>query len=142
MVLSGEGHGAPLQSSCPENPMDGRSLVGRSPRGRSQSDTTERLPLRVSLSRLGGGHGNPLQCSCLENPRDGGARWATVCGVAQIRTRPKRRSSSSSNLVEKSFSEEDLSSFFLFLHGPVPVSDISKVASVDPLFFSGWLPMG
>ena len=55
--------------------------MGRSPRGRSQSDTTERLPLRVSLSRLGGGHGNPLQCSCLENPRDGGARWATVCGV-------------------------------------------------------------
>ena len=86
MVLSGEGHGAPLQSSCPENPMDGRSLVGRSPRGRSQSDTTERLPLRVSLSRLGGGHGNPLQCSCLENPRDRGAWWAAIYGVIQSRT--------------------------------------------------------
>ena len=58
-------------------------------------------------------------------------------------TRLKRLSSSSgSNLVEKSFGEEDLSSFFLFLHGPVPVSDISKVVSVDPIFFSGWLPMG
>ena len=71
-----------------------------------------------------------------------GTRWTAIYGVAESRMQPKRRSSSSSNLVEKSFSEEDLSSFFLFLHGPVPVSDISKVASVDPLFFSGWLPMG
>ena len=31
----------------------------------------------------GGGHSNPLQCSCLENPMDRGARWATVCGVAE-----------------------------------------------------------
>ena len=74
--------------------------MGRSPRGRSQSDTTERLPLRVSLSRLGGGHGNPLQCSCLENPRDGGAWWASGYGVAQSRTRLKRLSSSIS-FVEK-----------------------------------------
>ena len=41
------------------------------------------------------GSGNPLQCSCLENPRDGAAWWAAVCGVAQSRTRLKRRSSSS-----------------------------------------------
>ena len=39
-------------------------------------------------------NGNPLQCSCLENPRDGGAWWAAVYGVAQIRTRLKRLSSS------------------------------------------------
>ena len=39
-----------------------------------------------SLSCIGEGNGNPLQCSCLENPRDGGAWWATVYGVAQIRT--------------------------------------------------------
>ena len=103
---------------------------------------TEQLHCHFSLSCIGEGNGNPLQFSCLENPRDGGAWWAAVYGVAQSRTRLKRRSSSSSNLVEKSFSEEDLSSFFLILHGPVPVSDISKVASVDPLFFSGWLPMG
>ena len=36
----------------------------------------------------------PLQCSCLENPRDGGAWRAAVYGVAQSRTRLKRRSSS------------------------------------------------
>lgn len=47
-----------------------------------------------------------------------------------------------SDLVEKSFSEEDLSSFFLRPHGPVPISDISKVVSVDSVFSSGWLPMG
>ena len=34
-------------------------------------DTTERLHLHFSLSRIGEGNGNPLQCSCLENPRDG-----------------------------------------------------------------------
>ena len=39
----------------------------------------------------------PLHCSCLKNPRDGGAWWAAVCGVAQSRTRLKRRSSSSSS---------------------------------------------
>ena len=30
---------------------------------------------------------NPLQCSWLENPKDRGAWWATVHGVAKIRTR-------------------------------------------------------
>ena len=44
---------------------------------------------------IGEGNGNPLQCSCLENPRDGGAWCAAVYGVAQIRTRLKRLSSSS-----------------------------------------------
>ena len=43
------------------------------PRGRKESDTTERLHFHFSLSCIGGGNGNPLQCSCLENPRDGGA---------------------------------------------------------------------
>ena len=45
----------------------------------------------TSLSRIGEGNGTPLQCSCLENPRDGGAWWAAVYGVAQSRTRLKRR---------------------------------------------------
>ena len=49
-----------------------RSLVGCSPWGREESDTTERLPFHFSLSCTGEGNGNPLQCS-LENPRDGGA---------------------------------------------------------------------
>ena len=50
-----------------------RSLVGCSPWGREESDTTERLHFHFSLSCIGEGNGNPLQCSCLENPRFGGA---------------------------------------------------------------------
>ena len=67
-----------------------RSLLGCNPRGRSESDTTERL--HFSLSCIGEGNGNPLQCSCLENPRDGGAWWAAVSGVTQSQTRLKRHS--------------------------------------------------
>ena len=77
-----------------------RSLVGCSPWGRDESDTTERLHFHFSLSCIGEGNGNPLQCSCLENPRDGGAWWASVYGVAQSRTRLKRLSSSSSSRAE------------------------------------------
>ena len=40
----------------------------------------------------GGGPGNPLQYSCLENPMDRGAWWATVHGVPQSWTCPKRLS--------------------------------------------------
>ena len=47
-----------------------RSLVGCSPWGRKESDTTERLHFHFSLSCIGKGNGNPIQCSCLENPRD------------------------------------------------------------------------
>ena len=50
-----------------------RSLVGCSPWGFEESDTTERLHFHFSLSCIGEGNGNPLQCSSLENPRDGGA---------------------------------------------------------------------
>ena len=50
-----------------------RSLVGCSPWGREELDTTEQLHFHFSLSCIGEGNGNPLQCSCLENPRDGGA---------------------------------------------------------------------
>ena len=66
-----------------------RSLVGCSPWGRWESDTTEWLHFHFSLACIGEGNGNPLQCSCLENPRDGGAWWAAVCGVTQSRTRLK-----------------------------------------------------
>ena len=71
-----------------------RSLVGCSPWGHEESDTTERLHFPFSLSRIGEGNGNPLQCSCLANPRDRGASWAAVYGVTQSRTRLKRLSSS------------------------------------------------
>jgi len=70
-----------------------RSLVGCSPWGRWESDTTEQLHFHFSLSCIGEGNGNPLQCSCLENPRDGGAWWAAVYGFAQSRTRLKWLSS-------------------------------------------------
>ena len=75
-----------------------RSLVGCSPWGCKESDTTERLQFHFSLSCMGEGISNPLQCSCLEDPRDGGALWVAVYGVAQSRTRLKRLSSSSSSV--------------------------------------------
>ena len=77
-----------------------RSLVGCSPWGRKESDTTERLHFHFSPSCIGEGNGNPLQCSCLENPRDGGAWWASIYGVAQSRTQLKWLSSSSSSSRE------------------------------------------
>ena len=74
VLLHGESHGQ-------------RSLVGCSPWGCWESDTTERLHFHFSLSCIGEGNGNPLQCSCLENPRDEGAWWAAVHGVTGSRTR-------------------------------------------------------
>ena len=64
-----------------------RSLVGCSPWGREESDTTERLHFHFSLLCIEEGNGNPLQCSYLENPRD---------VVPQSRTQLKWLSSSSS----------------------------------------------
>ena len=86
VLLPGESHGR-------------RSLVGCSPWGREELDTTEWLHFPFSLSCTGEGNGNPLQCSCLENPRDGRAWWTAVYGVAQGRTRLKRLSSSNSSRV-------------------------------------------
>ena len=85
-----------------------RSLVGCSPFGRQESDTTEQLHFDFSLSCIGGGNGNPLQCSCLENPRDRGAWWAAIYGVAQSRTRLKRLSSSSIPDLWQFYSNLDL----------------------------------
>ena len=85
VFLPGESHGQ-------------RSLVGYSPWGCKESDTTEQLHFHLSLSCIGEGNSNLLQCSCLENPSHGGAWWAAVYGVAQSRTRLKRLSSSSSNI--------------------------------------------
>ena len=90
---------APHSSSLAWKTHGWRSMVGYSPWGCLESDTTERLHFHFSLSCIGEGNGNPLQCSCLENPRDGGAWWAAVSGVAQSRTRLKRLSSSSSSNV-------------------------------------------
>ena len=77
-----------------------RSLVGCSPWGCEESDTTERFHFPFWLSCIGEGNSNPLQCSWLENPRDSGAWWAAVYGVTQSRTRLKWLSSSSSSREE------------------------------------------
>ena len=60
VLLSGKSHGW-------------RSLVGCSPWGHEELDTTEWLHFHFSLSCIGEGNGNTLQCSCLKNHRDGGA---------------------------------------------------------------------
>ena len=62
--------------------------------GSLESDMTERLHFRFSLSCIGEGNGNPLQCSCLENPRDRKPGGLPSVG-SQSRTRLKRLSSSS-----------------------------------------------
>ena len=108
-----------------------RSLVGCSPWGRWESDTTERLHFHFSLSFIGEGNGNPLQYSCLENPRGGEAWWAAVYGVAQSRTQLKRLSSSSSRLQSMGSLRVGRNcatslSLFTFMHGrrkwhPTPV---------------------
>ena len=77
-----------------------RSLVGCSPWGHEESDTTERLHFHFSLSCIGEGNGNPLQCSYLENPRDRGAWWAAIYGVTQSWTSWLKRLSSSSPLSQ------------------------------------------
>ena len=87
----------PTPAPLPGKSHGRRSLVGWSPWGCKESDTTERLHFHFSISCIGEGNGNPLQCSCLENPRDGGAWWAAVYGITQSRTQLKRLSSSSSS---------------------------------------------
>ena len=127
------------------------SLVGCSPWGRQESDTTERLRFHFSLSCIGEGNGNPLQCSCLENPRDSGAWWAAIYGVTQGRTRLKRLSSSSSSSnmsdvgildfnTQRQFSASQSFSLFivsnkrlLFLIGSKRTSDCE---AIRPLFLS------
>ena len=46
---AGGGNGNPLQYSCGENPHGQRSLAGCSPRGRRESDKTERLSIAQSF---------------------------------------------------------------------------------------------
>ena len=77
---------APYSSTLAWKIYGRRILVGCSPWGCEESDTTERLHFHFSCSCIEEGNGNPLQCSCLENPRDGGAWWAAVYGVAQSGT--------------------------------------------------------
>ena len=86
-------------STLPGKSHGRRSLVGCSPWGHEESDSTERLHFHFSLSCTGEGNGSSLQCSCLKNPRDGGASWAAVYGVAQSQTQLEQLSSSSSSSI-------------------------------------------
>ena len=94
--LTGRKQWQPTPVLLPGKSHGRRSLVGWSPWGREESDTTEWLQFHFSFSCIGGGNGNPLQCSHLENPRDRGAWWAAISGVAQSQMQLKRLSSSSS----------------------------------------------
>ena len=110
-----------------------RSLVGFSPWGREESDTTERLDFHFSPSHIGAGNGNPLQYSCLENPREGRAWWAAVYGVAQSRTQLKRLSSSSSS---RTFHSKTINfTFFSSAHGTFSRIDhiLGHKSSLDKL---------
>ena len=59
-------------------------LVGCSPWGREESDTTERLHFDFSLSCIGEGNGNPLRCSCLENPGTGESGGLPSMGLHRV----------------------------------------------------------
>ena len=83
--LLGRRHRHPTPVLLSGQSLGWRSLVGCSPWGCWELDTTEWLHFHFSLSCIGEGNGNPLQYSCLENPRDRGAWWAAVYGVGSYR---------------------------------------------------------
>ena len=91
-----------------------RSLVGCSPWGCCESDTTERLRFQFSPSCTGEGNGNPLQCSCLEIPREQRFPGAAVYGVTQSRTLLKWFSSSSSRDNHTKWNESDEDKFIWY----------------------------
>ena len=76
--------GNPLQYSCLERSHGRRSLVGCSPWGCKESDTTQQLHFHFSFSCIGEGNGNPLQCSCLENPSDRKAGGLPSMGLHRV----------------------------------------------------------
>ena len=116
---TGEGNGS-TPVLLPGKSHGQRSLVGYSPRGHKESDTTERLhflsghlagkesackagdPGSVpGLERSpGGGHGNTLQYSCLENPVDKGAWQVTVHRITESQTGLKQLSTHTHTSLE------------------------------------------
>ena len=62
---------APTPVLLPGKSHGPRSLVGCSPWGRKESDTTERLHFHFSHSCIGEGNGNPLQCPAWRIPGTG-----------------------------------------------------------------------
>ena len=83
---------APTPVLLPGKSHGWRSLVGCSPWGREESDTTERLHFHFSLSCIGEGNGNPLLVLAWRIPGTGEPWWAAIYG-----TRLKLLSSSSSS---------------------------------------------
>ena len=86
----------PIPVLLPGKSLGWRSLVGCSPLGREESDTTERLYFPFSLSCIGERNGNPLQCSCLDNSREEGVSWSAVYEFTRSQTQLKWFSSSRS----------------------------------------------
>ena len=127
-----------------------RSLVGCSPWGLEESDTTEQLHFHFSLSCTEEGNGNPLRCSCLENPRGSGTWWAAVYGVTQSRTWLKQLSNSSSMTQElKWFSKWLKKSFCSGLLGHLSIQqnfiaqyifngNKNKIIATEQVFGIGW----
>ena len=62
-----------------------RSLIGYSPWGPEESDTTERLHFHISLSCIGEGNSNPLQCSSWRIPGMGEAGGLPSMGSHRVR---------------------------------------------------------
>ena len=125
------------------------SLVGYSPWGHKESDTTEWLQFHFSLSCIGEGNGSPLQYSCLENPMDGGAWWAAIYGVTQSRTGLRLFSSSSvshcfetmllpacQSLSMLLWLAGMLSFFALCMTGSSPSSELSLKATAREVFLN------
>ena len=62
-----------------------RSLVGCSPWGHEELDTTEQLHFHFSLSCIGEGNGNPLQCSTWRIPGMGEPGGLPSMGSCRVR---------------------------------------------------------
>ena len=75
----------PTPALLPKKSHGRKRLIGCSPGGREESDTTEQLLFHFSLLCVGEGNGNPLQCSCLENPRDGQPGGLPALGSHEVR---------------------------------------------------------
>ena len=71
------GHGNPLQFSCLENPHGQRGLGGYSPRGRTESDTTERLTLSLI-------HQTPENLVSMSQSSEASFAWDTPCGCIMV----------------------------------------------------------
>ena len=122
----------PTPVLLPGKPHGWRSLVGWSPWGREDLDTTQRLHFDFSLSCTGEGNGSPLQCSCLENPRDGGVWWAAIYGVTQSRTRLQWLSSIPVKMYQIVPSTAYSVAFTMLLRGLI-ISEVFKKMCVSHL---------